>query len=92
MKYEVRFDSKEIENLESQEKYLVAINLIISEVKYNYDIIKSKVGNIGELSEIYTSISYLGNDNGLMPETEKRILKLVKLNREKFKKIYELLN
>ena len=83
MKYMIRVENDKIKELENEEKYLELTRMLIEEIKYNYETIKLN-NNVSELTKIYESISYLGKDNNLLPETEKKILELIKFNRTVF--------
>lgn len=85
MRYLDNLDYEKLQQVEEKGQYLKAIQMLIEDVKYNYD----RVPKDNNLINIYTSIAYLGKENGLMPKTEEKILAVVKKQRESFIKVFE---
>lgn len=85
MEYLDNLDYGKFQQAQEKGQYLEAIQMLIEDVKYNYN----RVPKDGNLKNIYTSIAYLGNENGMMPKTEEKILNIVKMRRKSFIKAFE---
>ena len=85
MNYEVKVTKELMQELEENEKYADLINLLIEEIKFNYDKLDK---TYEELKELYTSISYILIDDNYDNSKYRDILFLIKYKREIFRGIY----
>jgi len=91
MGYKIKLEKEYIEKLESEEKYSELIQLLLDEIRYNYENIKKENKNIDDIKEIYESISFLGKNKELKKQTMINMVDYLKINRENFIKIFSIL-